>query len=201
MEIQGLDYNTQRSQLRLGAYGREIQQMVDHCVTLPTKEQRLLCAKTIIEAMNKVNPAQGTKAERAQTLWNHLAIMSEFKLDIDYPVEVTSAEKYSAAPSKVPYGNERIPVRHYGKHLFSVFEILKTMPEGPERDQLVEKTANQMKRCLIMWGHGSIENEKVVDDLARFTDGVIQIDVNTFKFEKIKAKDLVQKETKKKKKK
>lgn len=201
MNIQGLDYNTERPELRLNAYGREVHQMVEHCIALPTKQQRLACAKTIIETMRKVNPAQGTKSEQAQTLWNHLAIMSDFKLDIDYPVEVTTLEKHTARPSKVPYDTERIPVRHYGKHLFAIFEQLKNMPEGMERDQLVAKTANQMKRCLMMWGHGNADNEKVADDLARFTDGAIQLDLATFKFEKIKASDLVIANAKKKKKK
>ena len=56
------------------------------------------------------------------------------------------------------------------------------MPEGPERDELVRQTANQMKRDLMAWGHGSIEDDKVTDDLARFTDGVIQLDLQTFRF-------------------
>ena len=73
-------------------------------------------------------------------------------------------------------------MRHYGRLLSKVFEKLKTMPEGPERDELVRQTANQMKRDLMAWGHGSIEDEKVADDLARFTDGKIQLDLQTFRF-------------------
>ena len=61
------------------------------------------------------------------------------------------------------------------------------MPEGSERDELVRQTANQMKRDLLQWGHGSSDDEKVADDMARMTDGVIQIDLNTFKFEKVTA--------------
>ena len=68
-----------------------------------------------------------------------------------------------------------------------VFERLKTMPEGEERDELVRLTANQMKRNLATWGHGSMDDEKVADDLARFTDGKIQIDLNNFRFDHIVA--------------
>ena len=46
-------------------------------------------------------------------------------------------------------------------------------------------TANQMKRDLALWGHGSIDDERVANDLARFTNGVIQLDLNRFKFEKV----------------
>ena len=42
-----------------------------------------------------------------------------------------------------------------------------------------------MKRDLAQFGHGSMDDERIADDLARFTDGMIQIDLETFKFEKI----------------
>ena len=75
---------------------------------------------------------------------------------------------------------------------------LKTMPEGEERDALVKKTANQMKRDLVMWGHGSADDERIASDLARFTDGKIQLDLNTFVFERVNLND--DKQTGKKKK-
>ena len=61
------------------------------------------------------------------------------------------------------------------------------MEEGPERDRLVKYTANQMKRDLVTWGHGSMDDEKVADDLAYMTDGAVQLDLNRFSFEKVTA--------------
>ena len=74
------------------------------------------------------------------------------------------------------------------------------MAPGPERDELVRQAANQMKRDLVTWGHGSMDNEKVADDLARYTDGVIQLDLSTFKFEKVSAPTTETGKSKKKKK-
>ena len=71
------------------------------------------------------------------------------------------------------------------------------MPAGEERDELTKITANQMKRDLAIWGHGSIDDERVANDLARFTDGVIQLDLNKFKFDKV----ILTEESKNKKKK
>ena len=82
---------------------------------------------------------------------------------------------------------QRIPVRHYGAMLFEIFEKLKTMEPSEERDKLVELTANQMHRDLVTWSHGSSDVAKVASDLARFTDGNIQLDLDTFVFEKIEA--------------
>lgn len=82
--------------------------------------------------------------------------------------------------------------------LFDVFEHLKTMPAGEERDELVRQTANQMKRDLYQWSHGSADDEKIASDLARFTDGRIQLDLDTFTFEKLDMSQMQQQTGKKK---
>ena len=192
MNIEGLDYNTQRERIKLNEYGREIQQMVDYCVSIPDREERQVCAEAIIDTMRKMNPSDQNVNDRMQTLWDHLALMSDFKLDIDYPVEITTAEQMASKPEPVAYPNTRIPVRHYGRALFELFETLKTMEPGEERDTLVRMTANQMKRCLLLWGHGNGDDEKVADDLARFTDGVIQLDLDSFRFDKIDVQSIAQ---------
>ena len=71
------------------------------------------------------------------------------------------------------YPNLRIPVRHYGAMLFEIFEKLKHMEPGKERDELVKLTANQMHRNLMQWSHGSC-------------DGKIKLDLKHFVFEKVK---------------
>lgn len=197
MNIEGLDYNTQREKLILPEYGREVQKMVDHAITIEDRAERQHCAETIVQIMGKMLP-QNSNEDHEQMLWDHLALMSGFKLDIDYPYDVTQALKIASKPEPLGYPMMNIPVRHYGKMMFEVFEHLKTMPEGPERDELVRITANQMKRSLMQWSHGSADDEKVASDLARFTDGVIQLDLSTFKFEKINEREL--KETRRKKK-
>ena len=201
MNIEGLDYNTQRERIKLNEYGREIQQMVDYCVSIPDREERQVCAEAIIDTMRKMNPSDKNINDRMQTLWDHLALMSDFKLDIDYPVEITTAEQMASKPEPVAYPNTRIPVRHYGRALFELFETLKTMEPGEERDTLVRMTANQMKRCLLLWGHGNGDDEKVADDLARFTDGVIQLDLDSFRFDRIDVQSIAQQAKQKKQKK
>lgn len=201
MNIEGLDYNTQRERIKLNEYGREIQQMVDYCVSIPDREERQVCAEAIIDTMRKMNPSDQNINDRMRTLWDHLALMSDFKLDIDYPVEITTAEQMASKPEPVAYPNTRIPVRHYGRALFELFETLKTMEPGEERDTLVRMTANQMKRCLLLWGHGNGDDEKVADDLARFTDGVIQLDLDSFRFDRIDVQSIAQQAKQKKQKK
>lgn len=201
MNINGMDYNTQREKLLMPEYGREVQAMVQHAISLPTKEERQRCAEKIVETMARMVPQNGDRTEHNQKLWDHLAFISQFKLDIDYPVDVSNAAKIVSRPEPIAYPAQDIPVRHYGKMIFETFEKLKTMPAGEERDALVRMIANQMKRDLITWGHGSNNEERVASDLARFTDGVIQLDLDTFAFDKTIGKEMPQQTTKKRKRK
>jgi len=156
MDIKGLDYNTQREKLVMPEYGREVQSMVDYCVKLADKAERQACAETIITIMERMFPQGRESTNYRQKLWDQLA----------YPMQ-------------------RIAVRHYGHIIFELFEKLKVMEPGPERDALVRLTANQMKVDLMAWSHGSNDNEKVAADLARYTDGKIQLDLDSFVFNKI----------------
>ena len=187
MNIEGLDYNTQREKLLMPEYGREIQKMVDYAVSLPDKAERLKCAKSIIRLMESKNPQLHDSEDYEQALWDHLYLMSHRQLDIDWPYDVSEAEKILSKPEPMAHPTGSAHMRHYGRLIEELFEKLKTMPEGGERDELVRLTANQMKRNLAAWGHGSMDDEKVADDLARFTDGKIQIDLNSFRFDHIVA--------------
>lgn len=185
MNIKGLDYNTQREKLILPEYGREIQKMVDLACTLPTKDERLACARSIVKMMAVKVPHITANEGFEQTLWDHLYIMGRGNLDIDWPFDISGACNIMSKPHPMPIaGNRgRLRLRHYGRLLEETFELLQTMPDGPEKEELVKRTANQMKRDLATWGHGSMDDLKVADDLARYTNGAIQLDLNNFKFE------------------
>lgn len=184
MDIEGLDYNTGRGKLRLMAYGRDIQQMVDHCVALPTKAERQRCAESIIDIMKRVVPSQLAYRERMPALWYHLALMSDFKLDIDYPVDIVHEDKMAIKPERIEYTNKRrMPARHYGRLLLAMTEKLRAMEPGGERDALAAVTANQMHRSLAAWGMGSADKERVASDMARLTDGAIQLDTGAMSFD------------------
>lgn len=197
MNIEGLDYNTQREKLILPEYGREIQNMVDHAIQIEDRDERQRCAETIIGIMERMFPQNKENNDHQQKLWDHLALMSRFQLDIDWPFDVQQAARIAVKPEPLPYPMTQIPVRHYGNMIFEMFEKLKNMEPGPERDELARMTANQMKRNLAQWSHGSTDDEKVVSDIARFTDGKIQLDLDNFKFEKVEFKDPERKRKKK----
>ena len=188
MEIKGLDYNTQREPLRMPEYGRGIQQMVENVMDISDRKQRLEASQVIIGLMEQRMKGTIDKRNLKQTLWDHLYIISGKRLDIDWPFDVSNAEKFLAKPKPLPLPNkgERLPLRHYGRMVAQLAEKLKTMPEGRKREELIKEVANQMKRNLVNWGHGSMDNARVASELEKLTDGTVRLDLKAFKFQRVK---------------
>lgn len=173
-----MDYNTQREKLIMPEYGRGIQQMVEHCKTIENKEERLLCAKTIVDTMANMAEQTADKEDFQKKLWNHLAAMAQYELDIDYPVEIKRIDDESTRPEQMFYPQKRIQKRNYGAIVEQFTEHLATMEDNTLRDELTILVANHMKRDLSNWSVDSMSDEKIADDMASYTNGKIQIDFN-----------------------
>lgn len=156
-------------------YGRSVQNMVDHAVTIQDRDERQRCAKTIVDIMGNMYPLQKETPDFKLKLWDHLAIMSDFKLDIDYPCEVVRPDTLNTRPERIPYANGRIRYRHYGRLLESLIRKAVEMPEGAEKSQLVHLIAIQMRKNFITWNKDSVEIHKLITDLEDYTDGAISL--------------------------
>ena len=140
-----MQYNTQREQLVMPEYGRGIQYMVDLAISLPDKEERQRCANSIVAIMSRIQPENADAADYEVRLWNHLAKISRYKLDIDYPVEIIPEQEAMEHPKPLPYPMKKIRRRHYGHLVESALQYAQTLPDSEERTALVGMVANQMK--------------------------------------------------------
>lgn len=176
-----MEYNTQQRRLPLPEYGRSVQNMVDHALTIEDREQRQLCANTIIKIMKGMFPQLRDTAETNQRLWDHLAIMSDFKLDIDYPVEVVKKESLEVKPDRVPYPQTKLRYRHYGRFVQDLIKVAAGYEDGEEKRQLINLIANQMKKDYQNWNKDGVDNQRIVDDLCELSDGKIKLTVDDVK--------------------
>ena len=142
-----LDYNTQLKKLALPEYGRNIQQMVDHCCSISDKEERTRCAYTIIRSMGNLFPQLRDEADYKHKLWDHLAIMSDFKLDIDYPCEIVKEENLESKPESLSYHLENIKFRHYGKTIERMIARDCEYPEGKIQINVGEKVLHEFQEA------------------------------------------------------
>ena len=171
------EYNTQLKRMVLPEYGRNVQSMVDHALTLTDRDERTRCAKTIISIMGNLFPHLRDTEDTKHKLWDHLAIMSDFKLDIDYPYEVISQENLHTKPDTVPYGTPgRVNSRLYGKYIEKMIDEACAMEPGIEQDELMRMIALQMKRCCMTLSRdGEVDDEKVLNDLYDLSRGRVDI--------------------------
>jgi hypothetical protein len=172
-----MEYNTQRKKMELPEYGRSVQNMVDHALTIEDREERQRCANTIVNIMGGMFPHLRDVPDFKHKLWDHLAIMSDFKLDIDYPFEIVKREELEMKPGKIAYPDKAIRYRHYGRFLESMIKKLSEMEEGEEKQALLQLLAVQMKKNLNNWNKEGIEDQKIVDDLREYSNGAINLKV------------------------
>ena len=173
-----MKYNTQREKLILPEYGRGIQEMVDICLQIEDKEERQQCAETIVAIMAGMNPGVRQLPDFEHKLWDQLAILSNYQLDIDWPFEIPNREEITAKPKPLKYPMQRIHYRHYG-HLTEAFmRELRELPAGPEREALTARMANYMKRSLYNWNRDAMDERKVEADIDHYTNGNAQLPEN-----------------------
>lgn len=170
-----MEYNTRQKKLPLPEYGRSVQKMVDHALTIEDREERQRCAASIVRIMGSMFPNTRNLPDYERKLWDHLAIMSDFMLDIDYPFEVIKKEEFHVAPERVPYQNGEIKNRHYGRIVEQMIAHACTLEEGEERDQLIEQILVQMKKNYIAWNKDGVEDKKILEDLRVYTKGAIDL--------------------------
>ena len=188
------DYNTQQKKLIMPEYGRNVQQMIDHCVSIEDREERTRCANTIINIMGNLFPHLRDVDDFKHKLWDHLAIMSDFKLDIDYPYEIIRKENLRTKPDRIPYTLAPIRYRHYGKTLERMIKKCEDYPDGPERDQLISLLANHMKKSFLTWNKEVVDDDKIFKDLREYSRGKIDLSPETFRLKE--SKEFLQKKNK-----
>lgn len=188
-----MQYNTKMNRLPMPEYGRSVQNMVDHALTIEDRAERQRCANTIIKIMGNMYPLMRDLPDFKQKLWDHLAIMSDFKLDIDYPCEVVQAETLQVRPERIPYPTGRIRYRHYGRILEQLIKQAMEYPEGEEKKELLHLIAIQMRKDFVAWNKDAVEVDKIIDDVLEYSDGKIRLTASDLEFNSL---DLKQTETK-----
>lgn len=176
------DYNTSRKHLVLPEYGRHIQKMVDMIMATPDKKERNRMAQALISVMGNLNPHLRDIHDFKHKLWDHLAIMSAFKLDIDYPYDIPQPETFKEKPRIVPYPQANIRYKHYGKILERMVREACEMEDGDEKNALISIIANHMKKSYLTWNREAVDDQVIVNDLMVLSKGKIKLD-GSFKLE------------------
>ena len=172
------DYNTTRKKLILAEYGRNVQNMVKYIVELPTKDERNRYAQVVIDLMGFLNPHLRDVADFKHKLWDHLHIISDFKIDVDSPYPKPSEDAIRFKPAPMPYPQQRIKYKHYGKTVELMISRAKAIEETQRKQLMVQSIANFMKMAYVTWNKDSVADETIIKDLREMSNGDLQLEEN-----------------------
>lgn len=174
-----MEYNTQLPKLEIPEYGRNIQVMIDHCITIEDRDERNKCARAIIQIMGQLNPHLRDIADFTHKLWDHLFLISKFQLDVDSPYPRPNAETFTTKPKGVPYPATKIRYKHYGKTIERIIDAAKTYEEGPEKKELSRLIANHLKKSYVNWNKDSVTDDVIFKQFKEMTNNELHIDENS----------------------
>lgn len=161
-----MDYNTNREKLELPEYGRNVQEMVSIIKETADRDKRNQLAKSTVQLMGNMNPQLREVADYKHKLWDHLAVISKFDLDIDSPYPMPTKAEIHQKPSKMKYSNpDEIRFKHYGKILEDMVRKATQYPDGEEKDALIEIVANQMKKSFLTWNRETVDDDVIFHDI------------------------------------
>lgn len=175
------DYNTRRPKMVIPEYGRNIQKMIDHAMTVENKEERNKIANAIISVMGQLNPHLRDIADFKHKLWDHLFIISDFKLDVDSPYPLPDREAIAKKPEKLAYPENNIRFKHYGKSIENLIEQAILLEEKEEKSALIRIIANLMKKTYLTFNRDSVNDELIIADLKTLSQGKLQLE-DSFEF-------------------
>lgn len=169
-----MDYNTKREQLIIPEYGRHVQKMVSHAMSIKDKEEKKKCVNAIISYMGQLNPHLRDIPDYKHKLWDHLFIMSKFELDIDSPYEKPSPEKLSEKPDTLPYPKNKIKYSYYGNQIQRMIDAAIKMEEGEEKIIITGMICNHMKKCYLTWSKSSVDDATIYKHLDELSKGKLK---------------------------
>ncbi len=171
----GYDYNTQRKRMALPEYGRNVQKMVDHLKTIEDRGERNRAAKTIIQIMGNLNPQIRDTGDFRHKLWDHLAIIAGFDLDIDTPYPLPQLAKLSEKPKPIPYSQGNIRYLHYGRIIQMMIDAASEMEDGEEKVYMTNLIVNQMKKSYVTWNRAQVSDDVIISDLNFLSRGKLKV--------------------------
>jgi hypothetical protein len=174
-----MEYNSQRSPLIISEYGRHIQRMVDETLKIENREERNIRAQYIITVMGQLNPHLRDVNDFKHKLWDHLFIMSDFKLDVDSPYPIPSRESFQTKPENLKYPSNNIKFRHYGKIIEKIISKTISLEEGSVKEGMKSAIAYDLKKSYLTWNRDSVQDELIIKDLSNLSEGKLIIEPGT----------------------
>lgn len=170
-----IEYNSQRPLMIIPEYGRHVQKMAQHLLTIKNRQERSRATEVVIQTMTQVHPYAKDSEELRRKLWDHLYIITDYKLDVDGPYPKPAPGLLESKPKRLNYPIYTVNYKHYGKIINELIKKAVKYKEGAEKDALVESIAILMKKAYMLWNKATVNDKTVVDDLKQLSGGKLAL--------------------------
>ena len=174
-----MKYNTELSKLIIPEYGRHIHQIIKSLSDIKDRKKRNQQAEVVIQIMGNLNPHLRDVNDFKHKLWDHLFIMSDYKLDVDSPYPIPEKKDIDERPAKIDYTQGSVKVRHYGKYVIDMLQKISELNDSDNKNKLIVSIANQMKRSYINWNKSNILDHVIFNEIEEISKGKIKVPENT----------------------
>lgn len=156
-------------------YGRNIQQLVEHCKSIPNKEERNEMALAIVEFMGQRNPHLRDEENYKHKLWDHLYILADYDLDVDAPYPFPTREEMAMKPHKMDYPSLDNEYKFYGKSILQLIDKAITLEDSEEKEALIQVIANNMKKSYNVYNKEHVQDEVIFRHLKELSNDRLDI--------------------------
>ena len=178
--VENMEYNTTRNHLEIREYGRHIQKMVEYVLTLEDKEKRQKNAYALIELMGFLNPHLKNVEDFRHKLWDHLFLISDFKLDVESPYPIPTRETLKAKPEQLAYPKRYPKYNHLGKNIEIVIDKALKEEDSEKRQGFANSIAYYMKLTYSNWHKELVHDDNIQTELSSITKGELEFNNRPF---------------------
>lgn len=166
-----MEYNTTRNHLTMREYGRHVQKMIEHVLTIEDPERRQKNAYAVIELMGFLNPHLKNVEDFRHKLWDHLFLISDFKLDVKSPYPIPTREELAERPQPLPYPKRYPKHSHLGKNLEMIIRKALNEENPDKRLGFANAIAYYMKLAYNNWHKEQVHDDAIQSELTNITEG------------------------------
>ena len=169
-----MEYNVTRNYLVMREYGRHIQKMIEYLLTIDDPEERQKNAQVVIELMGFLNPHLKNVEDFRHKLWDHLFLISDFKLEVKSPYPIPTRETLKTKPDPLPYPKRHPKFSHLGKNLEIVIDKALKEDNPEKRLGFANAIAYYMKLAYNNWHKELVHDDAIQGELTNITEGQLE---------------------------
>jgi hypothetical protein len=176
-----MEYNTERDLIVISEYGRSVQEMINHLLTIQDDNKRQKNAELVVETMAILNSQHKGVEDYKQKFWDHLFEITDWKIDIQSPYGVPDRAEREAKPDPLTYPSNKIRWNHLGKNVEQLLDKAKAETDDDKRKGYAQALGNYMKIAYKNYHEENATEESIKEEITNMSKGELVYIPNEFR--------------------